>query len=170
MFLYGCNSQCLDELRVRSSAENSRVRASKERTVCLPGKGIAVRSAHGVGYRTKARQLVKRGTLTVRTRWPPGRQSKEKKVMRKLSTLMAATALVASGGIAVAQNQPAPNQPSQQRPATSGQSGAGQMDPNRGTGMTGAPSSSNPQAGGGYNQPRQLPENGGAPTTQTPGR
>jgi hypothetical protein len=108
-----------------------------------------------------------------------GDKPKEENVMRKLSTLMAAAALVASSGIALAQNQPAPNQPnqpnqlnqpSQQRPATSGQSGAGQMDPNRGTGMTGAPSSSNPAAGGGYNQPRELPESGGAPSTQTPGR
>jgi hypothetical protein len=84
--------------------------------------------------------------------------------MRKLSTLLAAAILVASGGIALAQKQPAH---SKQRPATTGQSGMGQMDPNRGTGMTGAPSSSNPAAAGGYNQPRQLPENGGAPTTQT---
>jgi hypothetical protein len=87
--------------------------------------------------------------------------------MRKLSTLMAAAILVASSGIALAQNQPSP---SQQRPATSGQSGAGQMEPNRGPGMTGAPSTTNPQGGGGYNQPRELPENGGAPRTQTPQR
>jgi hypothetical protein len=101
-------------------------------------------------------------------RWRRGRQPKEKNVMRKLSTLLAAAALFASSGIALAQNQ---SQQGQQRPpATSGQSGAGQMDPNRGTGMTGAPSSTNPQAGGGYQQPRQLPENGGAPTTQTPRR
>jgi hypothetical protein len=38
-------------------------------------------------------------------------------------------------------------------------------------GMTGAPSSTNPQAGGGgagYQTPRETPEAGGAPTTQTP--
>ena len=37
--------------------------------------------------------------------------------------------------------------------------------------MTGAPSSTNPQAGGGgagYQTPREVPEAGGAPTTQTP--
>ena len=37
--------------------------------------------------------------------------------------------------------------------------------------MTGAPSSTNQQAGGGdagYQTPREVPEAGGAPTTQTP--
>jgi hypothetical protein len=89
--------------------------------------------------------------------------------MRKRSTLLAAAILVASGSIAFAQNQAPTGQ--QKPPATSGQSGAGQMDPARGTGVTGAPSSTNPQAGGGPagNQaPREVPENGGAPNTQMP--
>ena len=89
--------------------------------------------------------------------------------MRKHSTLFAAAILVASGGIALAQNQPPAGQ--QKPPATSGQSGAGQMDPARGTGMTGAPSSTNPQSGGGgagYQTPREVPEQGGAPNTQVP--
>lgn len=87
--------------------------------------------------------------------------------MSKLSALMAAGILVASAGFALAQNNNQMPNGQQRPPATSGQSGAGQMDPNRGTGMTGAPSTTNPQAGGGLQQPRQLPENGGAPTTQT---
>jgi hypothetical protein len=88
--------------------------------------------------------------------------------MRKHSALLAATLLVASSGIGMAQSQ-SPN--SQQKvPATSGQSSGSQSDP-RGTGMTGAPSSTNPQAGGGgagYQTPRETPEAGGAPTTQPP--
>jgi hypothetical protein len=89
--------------------------------------------------------------------------------MRKHSTLLAAAILVASGSIALAQNQAPTGQ--QKPPATSGQSGAGQTDPARGTGMTGAPSSTNPQAGGGgagYQTPREVPEQGGAPNTQLP--
>ena len=39
-----------------------------------------------------------------------------------------------------------------------------QYDPGGGTGMTGAPSSSNPQAGGGYQgTPREVPSSGGVP-------
>ena len=87
--------------------------------------------------------------------------------MRKHSILFVAAALLVSTGIASAQNnQPPANQQRPQQPATSGQS-----DPARGTGMTGAPSSTNPQAGGGpaSNQaPREVPENGGAPNTQMP--
>ena len=51
-----------------------------------------------------------------------------------------------------------------------GTSSGSQSDP-RGTGMTGAPSSTNPQTGGGgagYQTPRETPEAGGAPTTQNP--
>ena len=94
--------------------------------------------------------------------------------MRKQSTVLAAAILVLSSGIAFAQSQ-APSQApgqapgqapmNQQRPATSGQA-----DP-RGTGVTGAPSSTNPQAGGGgagYQTPREVPEQGGAPNTQLP--
>ena len=87
--------------------------------------------------------------------------------MRKHSILLAAAALFVSTGIACAQNsQPPAGQQRQQPPATSGQS-----DPARGTGMTGAPSSTNPQAGGGgagYQTPREVPELGGAPNTQVP--
>jgi hypothetical protein len=90
--------------------------------------------------------------------------------MRKQSTVLAAAILVLSSGIAFAQSQAprqAPGQApmNQQRPATSGQA-----DP-RGTGVTGAPSSTNPQAGGGgagYQTPREVPEQGGAPNTQLP--
>jgi hypothetical protein len=90
--------------------------------------------------------------------------------MRKQSTVLAAAIFVLSSGIAFAQSQ-APSQApgqapmNQQRPATSGQA-----DP-RGTGVTGAPSSTNPQAGGGgagYQTPREVPEQGGAPNTQLP--
>lgn len=90
--------------------------------------------------------------------------------MRKHAALWAAAILVVSTGIASAQSQAAMGQ---QRPgsppATSGLSGS-QADP-RGTGPTGAPSSTNPQAGGGaagQQTPREVPESGGAPTTQTP--
>ena len=39
-----------------------------------------------------------------------------------------------------------------------------QYDPGGGTGMTGAPSSTNPQAGGGYQgTPREVPSSGGVP-------
>jgi hypothetical protein len=45
-------------------------------------------------------------------------------------------------------------------------------DSGRGTGMTGAPSSTNPQAGGGAGglttSPHQVPENGGAPNAVAP--
>jgi hypothetical protein len=95
--------------------------------------------------------------------------------MRRNSVLLAAALLVASSGMGMAQS-PSPNsqQPNSQQksPATSGQSSGSQSDP-RGTGMTGAPSSTNPQAGGGgadYRAPREVPEAGGAPTTQTPKR
>jgi hypothetical protein len=87
--------------------------------------------------------------------------------MRKHSILFVAGALLVSTGIASAQNnQPPTGQQRQQQPATSGQS-----DPARGTGMTGAPSSTNPQAGGGgagHQTPREVPEQGGAPNTQVP--
>src|SRR4051794_18561507 len=88
--------------------------------------------------------------------------------MRKHSALLAAALLVSSTGVGMAQGQ-SPNS-QQKSPATSGQSSGSQSDP-RGPGMTRAPSSTNPQAGGGgagYQTPRETPEAGGAPTTQTP--
>ena len=88
--------------------------------------------------------------------------------MRKHSILFVAAALLVSTGIASAQNnQPPANQQRPQQPATSGQS-----DPARGTGMTGAPSSTNPQAGGGAagNQtPREVPEHRAGRGAQYPG-
>ena len=90
--------------------------------------------------------------------------------MRKHSALMAAAILLMSGGIASAQSQTPMSQEKSAPPATAGQSGGSQSDP-RGTGMTGAPSSTNPQAGGGgagYQTPREVPEAGGAPNTQSP--
>jgi hypothetical protein len=88
--------------------------------------------------------------------------------MRKYSAMLAAAALLVSSGIAAAQNQmPRGNE----KPgATTGQRTT--PDNGRGTGMTGAPSSSNPQAGGGANglqsSPHQVPENGGAPNSVAP--
>ena len=87
--------------------------------------------------------------------------------MMKYVPLLAAVLLAASASTGMAQSQ-APS--SQQRTGSpAGQSGS-QAEP-RGTGITGAPSSSNPQAGGGgaaYQTPREVPENGGAPTTTNP--
>jgi hypothetical protein len=87
--------------------------------------------------------------------------------------LVAAT-LFGSGEIALAQTQTQSPTSQTQSPTGNERSGApataGQSDP-RGTGMTGTPSSSNPQSGGGgagYQTPREVPEAGGAPNTQTP--
>src|SRR4051812_42445227 len=83
--------------------------------------------------------------------------------MRKHSALLVAAILLVSSGIASAQSQTPMTK--DRAPATSGQS-APQSDPARGTGVTGAPSSTNPQAGGGgagYQTPREVPEAGGAP-------
>jgi hypothetical protein len=88
----------------------------------------------------------------------------------RLPALLAAAILVASTGIAAAQSQTPMQQHRQGAPATSGQNTGSQTDP-RGTGVTGAPSSTNPQAGGGAagNQaPREVPEQGGAPNTTMP--
>jgi hypothetical protein len=77
--------------------------------------------------------------------------------MRKHSALLAAAILLVSSGIASAQSQTPMTK--DRAPATSGQS-APQSDPGRGTGVTGAPSSTNPQAGGGgagYQTPREVP-------------
>ena len=90
--------------------------------------------------------------------------------MRKHSALMAAAVLLVSSGIASAQSQTPMSKERSGAPATSGQNPGSQSDP-RGTGTTGAPSSTNPQTGGGgagYQTPREVPEAGGAPTTQTP--
>ena len=90
--------------------------------------------------------------------------------MRKYSAILAAAALLVSSGIASAQSQtPRSNDSSG---ATTGQRTM-PRDSGRGTGMTGAPSSSNPQAGGGAGglstSPHQVPENGGAPNAVAPG-
>jgi hypothetical protein len=87
----------------------------------------------------------------------------------KYVALVAGVLLTASASTGMAQSQAPSSQQRTGSPATSGQSGS-QADP-RGTGITGAPSSSNPQAGGGgaaYQTPREVPENGGAPTTTNP--
>jgi hypothetical protein len=89
--------------------------------------------------------------------------------MRKYSAMLAAAALLVSSGIASAQSQ-APRGNDNSGSATSGQRYV--SDSGRGTGMTGAPSSSNPQAGGGAGglttSPHQVPENGGAPNAVAP--
>jgi hypothetical protein len=88
--------------------------------------------------------------------------------MRKYSAMLAAAALLVSSGIASAQNQMSNDNPGA---ATSGQRTT-PRDSGQGTGMTGAPSSSNPQAGGGAGglttSPHQVPENGGAPNAVAP--
>jgi hypothetical protein len=81
-------------------------------------------------------------------------------LVRKYSILFVVAALAASTGIAAAQNQPRASKHKQ--PMTIGQS-----DPARGIGFTGAPSTTNPQGGGGYQSPREIPENGRAPNRQT---
>jgi hypothetical protein len=89
--------------------------------------------------------------------------------MMKYVPLLAAVLLAASASTGMAQSQAPSSQQRTGSPATSGQSGS-QAEP-RGTGITGAPSSSNPQAGGGgaaYQTPREVPENGGARTTTNP--
>ena len=89
--------------------------------------------------------------------------------MRRHSALLVAALLVGSSSIGMAQSQ-SPNS-QQKSPATSGQSSGAPSDP-RGPGMTGAPSSTNPQAGGGAGglttSPHQVPENGGAPNAVAP--
>jgi hypothetical protein len=107
---------------------------------------------------------------------PPGvglqhkRREERNELMRKYSAMLAAAALVASSGIASAQSQ-TPRSNDNSGAATSGQRTT-PSDTGRGTGMTGAPSSSNPQAGGGAGglttSPHQVPENGGAPNTVVP--
>ena len=67
--------------------------------------------------------------------------------MRKYSAMLAAAALLVSSGIASAQSQ-MPRGNDNSGAATSGQRTT-PRDSGQGTGMTGAPSSSNPQAGGG---------------------
>ena len=87
--------------------------------------------------------------------------------MRKCSAMLAAAALLVSSGIASAQSQ-MPRSNDNSGAATSGQRTT-PSDSGRGTGMTGAPSSSNPQAGGGLTtSPHQVPENGGAPNAVAP--
>ena len=78
--------------------------------------------------------------------------------MRKYSAMLAAAALLISSGIASAQSQ-MPRSNDNSGAATSGQRTM-PRDSGQGTGMTGAPSSSNP--------PHQVPENGGAPNAVAP--
>jgi hypothetical protein len=89
--------------------------------------------------------------------------------MRKHSALIAAAALLISTGIAAAQSQ-MPRNDRSNAPATTGQSRDGM--PGGNTGVTGAPSSTNPQAGGGpaglTTTPHGVPENGGAANSQAP--
>jgi hypothetical protein len=88
--------------------------------------------------------------------------------MKKHTTLLAGAVLLLSSGVTLAQSQVPMRQ---QAPVTTGQAG-NQADP-RGTGITGAQSSTNPQFGGGaagYLTPREVPENGGAAHTEVPVR
>jgi hypothetical protein len=87
--------------------------------------------------------------------------------MRKYSAMMAAAALLVSSGIASAQSQ-MPRSNDNSGAATSGQRTTPR---DSGQGMTGAPSTSNPQGGGGgglTTSPHQVPENGGAPNAVAP--
>ena len=88
--------------------------------------------------------------------------------MRKYSAMLAAAALLVSSGIASAQSQ-MPRGNDNSGAATSGQRTT-PRDSGQGTGMTGAPSSSNPQAspGGLTTSPHHVPENGGAPNAVAP--
>lgn len=74
-----------------------------------------------------------------------------------LSLALGALLLTAGADTSSAQTQ-APSRSEQSRPMQNG-----------GPGMTGAPSSTNPQAGNGLTAPREVPENGGAPHTVVPG-
>jgi hypothetical protein len=81
--------------------------------------------------------------------------------MKTLSVVLAVATLALSTGIASAQiNQ----NPTAERSLTGGAQTNGYTSGNQ---VTGAPSSSNPQAGGGPNglltAPHSVPENGGAP-------
>jgi hypothetical protein len=94
--------------------------------------------------------------------------------MSRYSSLLAAAALLISSGMAFAQTQTPRNYDSSGAPQTSGQARGGMSGPASGgsTGMTGSPSSTNPQAGGGPNglqsTPHEVPENGGAPSSISP--
>jgi hypothetical protein len=89
--------------------------------------------------------------------------------MKRHSALIAAAALLISTGLAAAQSQMPRNERSG-APATTGQNRDGA--PGGNTGVTGAPSSTNPQAGGGAGglttTPHGVPENGGAANSQAP--
>jgi len=99
--------------------------------------------------------------------------------MKTYTALIAAAALALSAGLASAQTQTPRNYDSSGAPQTSGQRSGGGMSGGAATGssgssgMTGAPSSTNPQAGGGpgglTTAPHQVPENGGAPNATVPG-
>lgn len=90
--------------------------------------------------------------------------------MKQHSALLAVAILLTSSSIVAAQGQ-APMSNEKAGPATSGQNRSGSRSDPRGTGMTGAPSSSNPQAGrgaAGYQTPREVPEAGGVASIQNP--
>jgi hypothetical protein len=81
--------------------------------------------------------------------------------MKTVSIVLAIATLALSAGVASAQTN---RNPATERSLTGGAQMNGYGSPNQ---MTGAPSSSNPQAGGGPNglltAPHSVPENGGAP-------
>jgi hypothetical protein len=81
--------------------------------------------------------------------------------MKTVSIVLAIATLALSAGVASAQTN---RSPATERSLTGGAQMNGYGSPNQ---MTGAPSSSNPQAGGGPNglltAPHSVPENGGAP-------
>jgi hypothetical protein len=84
----------------------------------------------------------------------------------KTSLFLASAVLLLTSAVASAQNQNQmprnPDQPQAGAPSTTGR-----------TGTTGAPSSTNPQAtspNGLRDTPHEVPESGGAPMRETPGR
>jgi hypothetical protein len=99
--------------------------------------------------------------------------------MRKATALIAAAGLLIATGLASAQSQTPRNYDSSGAPQTLGsqqRSGGGMSGGpttgSSGNGMTGAPSSSIPQEGGGpgglTTSPHQVPENPGAPNSTAP--
>ena len=84
--------------------------------------------------------------------------------MKTVSVVLAIATLALSAGVASAQTN---RSPATERSLTGGAQMNGHGSPNQ---MTGAPSNSNPQAGGGPNglltAPHSVPENGGAAMTE----
>jgi len=131
------------------------------------------RSDIGFLNNSAAERLFARGVGSMRT------TTTEVTFMKTYTALIAAAALALSAGLASAQTQTPRNYDSSGAPQTSGQRSGGGMSGGAATGssgssgMTGAPSSTNPQAGGGpgglTTAPHQVPENGGAPNATAPG-